>query len=134
MMKRHERQRGMSLVETLVAGMILSATVVTVSALSTRSMSGAIKNRSYEKAASLIDRQLTFIEAIGIDTFLEIGQSRGEFGDLAPDYTWEATTKALSAGYLYEVCLTVYWPEGGTIKKQSVTTRMNGQEVAIDDM
>ena len=133
-MRQHQRQHGLSLVETLVAGMILSATVVTVSALSTRSMSGAVKNRAYEKAASLLDRQLTFIEAVGIDAFLEAGKTQGEFGQMAPDYMWSVSTESLSADYLYEVTVTVFWRQGAGLKSQSVTTRMNGQGVTADEL
>ncbi|NQV31916.1 MAG: hypothetical protein HQ515_04435 [Phycisphaeraceae bacterium] len=128
-MRRDKNRHGLSLVETLVAGVILSATVVTVSALSTRSMSGAVKNRAYEKAASLIDRQITFIDTLGIDAFVEAGQTQGEFGQTAPGYTWKASYELLGVDNLYEVTLTVSWQEGVGKKSQSVVTRFNGQSI-----
>jgi hypothetical protein len=130
-MRQCRRQRGLSLVETLVAGVILSATVVTVSTLSTRSMMGTSANRAYEKAASLIDRQMTLIDCMGIDAFVESGQTEGEFGDMAPDYSWTLFTESLGVDSLYEVTLTVTWLERGGVKSLSATTRLNGQSVLI---
>lgn len=122
-------RRGLTLVETLVAGMILSATVVTVSALSSRSMSGTGTNRAYELAASLLDRQMTLIDSVGIDAFIESGQTQGEFGEIAPDHTWVVLVESLGIDNLQEVTVTVFWPERGGIKSLSVTTRLNGQSV-----
>ncbi len=128
-MKYGPTRHGLSLVETLVAGVILSATVVTVSALSSKSMYGAGANRAYELAASLLDRQMTMIDAVGIDAFMEMGQTQGEFGEIAPDYTWSLFVEALGIDSLQEVTLTVYWFARGGIKSFSVTTRLNGQSV-----
>ncbi len=133
-MKRSHQKRGLSLVEVLVAGVILSATVVTVSALSTRSMIDTGANRAYEQAASLLDRQMTLIDCLGIDAFIESGETQGEFGELAPDYTWAVSAEALGVDSLYEVTLVVFWPEGGGLKSLSTTTRLNGQSVLIDSV
>ncbi len=128
-MKYGPTRHGLSLVETLVAGVILSATVVTVSALSSKAMFGTGTNRAYELAASLIDRQMTMIDAVGIDAFMEMGQTQGEFGEIAPDYTWSLFVEPLGIDNLQEVTLTVYWSARGGIKSLSVTTRLNGQSV-----
>ncbi len=128
-MKYSPTRHGLSLVETLVAGVILSATVVTVSALSSKAMFGTGSNRAYELAASLIDRQMTMIDAVGIDAFMEAGQTQGEFGEMAPDYAWSLYVEALGLDNLQEVTLTVYWPAGGGVKSLSATTRLNGQSV-----
>jgi len=130
-MKHRFRKHGLSLVETLVAGVILSATVVTVSALSTKSMMGTGANRAYEKASSLIDRQMTLIDCMGIDAVIEGGQTQGEF-EMAPDYNWALSADSLGIDSLYEVTLTVFWPERGGIKNLSVITRLNGESVLLD--
>jgi len=128
--KRH----GLTLVETLVAGVILSATVVTVSALSSKSMFGTGTNRAYELAACLLDRQMTLIDAVGIDAFLESGQTQGEFGEIAPDYSWILLTEPVAIDALQEVTLSVLWTERGGIKSLSVTTRLNGQSVLASEI
>ena len=94
-MKYGLNRHGLTLVETLVAGMILSATVVTVSALISKSMFGTGTNRAYELAASLLDRQMTLIDTVGIDAFIEAGQTQGEFGEIAPNHTWAMYIEAL---------------------------------------
>jgi len=120
------RHAGLSLVETLVSAVILSGTVVTVGALSSQSLLATQHNRAYEKAASLIDRQLSLIDAIGIDQFLERGITQGDFQDVAPGYRWQATSEYLQVDNLYKLTMTVMWVEGKTPKKMSVTTRLNG--------
>ena len=130
MMRTKRQSVGMSLVETLVAGVILSGTVVTVAALGTRSLTGAREDRAYEKAASLLDRQLTLIDYIGIDAFIEMNVTQGDFGDIAPDYRWEAGTEYLDVDNLYRVTLTVYWFDHSRIRSLSVQARFNGRGTA----
>lgn len=130
-MKYGPTRHGLTLVETLVAGVILSATVVTVSALSSKSMFGTGTNRAYELAASLLDRQMTLIDTVGIDAFIESGQTQGEFGEIAPDYSWAMLTEPVAIDSLQEVTLSVFWTERGRIKSLSVTTRLNGQSVLV---
>ena len=128
-MRYSPTRHGLSLVETLVAGVILSATVVTVSALSSKCMFGTGTNRAYELAASMIDRQMTLIDSVGIDAFMEAGQTQGEFGEIAPDYGWTLFAEPLGIDNLQEVTLTVFWSAGGGVKSLSATTRLNGQSV-----
>ena len=84
-----------------------------------------------DHAASLIDRQMTLIDCMGIDAFVESGQTQGEFGDMAPDYSWTLFTESLGIDSLYEVTLTVTWPDRGGVKSLSATTRLNGQSVLV---
>jgi hypothetical protein len=128
-MKHGTARYGLTLVETLVASVILSATVVTVSALSSKCMFGTGTNRAYELAASMVDRQLTLIDSVGIDAFMEAGQTQGEFGEIAPDYSWTLFAEPLGVDNLQDVTLTVFWVARGGIKSLSVTTRLNGQSV-----
>lgn len=131
---KHGRVRyGLTLVETLVAGVILSATVVTVSTLSSKAMFGTGANRAHELAASLIDRQMTLIDSVGIDAFMEAGQTQGEFGEIAPDHSWGLFCEPVGIDNLQEVTLTVYWSARGAVKSLSVTTRLNGQSVLASE-
>ncbi|MHC4485650.1 MAG: type IV pilus modification PilV family protein [Planctomycetota bacterium] len=67
--------RGFTLVETVAASAILCGAVLTVGAISTRSLSGTRLNRRYEMATALIDKQLSLIDYVGIDEFIELGVS-----------------------------------------------------------
>jgi len=117
---------GFNLVETLVASVILSGTVLAVSAISTRALSEARLNRQYETAAALADRQLHLIDYIGIDNFLELGQLEGEFTDFEPGYRWEVTTEYQDIDNLYLVRIVVSWVERGRTHNLTVETMLDG--------
>lgn len=121
-----KRQRGFNLLETLVASMILSGTVVTVGALSTRMLQGIGQHAAYEAAAQLADRQLRLIDYMGVDRFIEQGQTEGFFEQPAPGYRWQVSAEALNVGYLYSVTITMTWQDRGRPRSLSLATRLNG--------
>ena len=125
------RCHGFNLVETLVATLILSGTVVTVGALSTRALNETHQNRNLERAASLADRQLALIEAQGVTTFLQQGPFEGDFGQIAPEVTWSVTYEALDIDQLYRLELTVTWLERKHPRQYTVTTMFNGSGVQL---
>ena len=71
MRRRRSQPGGSNLVETLVASVILSGAVLTLSAISTNALTSTRLYRHHEVAASLIDRQLSLIDYTGIDQFIE---------------------------------------------------------------
>ena len=115
-----------TLVETIVASVILSGAVLTVAAISTRSLISARLNRHYEIAASLIDKQLSLIDYAGIDEFIEMGQLEGEFSDLEPGYHWQVSTVYQDIDSLYLVTITVTWMERNRPHRLTVETRLDG--------
>ena len=74
----------------VVASTILSMGVITVCAMSTRSLSRVRLNREREVAWDLLDRQLTMIEYAGVDNFLRAGKLEGKYNAIKnmPEYTW----------------------------------------------
>ena len=67
MVRMKQTDKGFTLVETILASVILCGAVLAVGAISTRSLGGAKLNRQYEVAAALVDRQLCLIDYIGVD-------------------------------------------------------------------
>jgi hypothetical protein len=126
MMKIKRNNKGFNLVETLIASAILSGSVLTVGAISTRALTSTRLNRQYEIAASLIDKQLTLIDNIGIDEFLEMGQFEGENSDFEPGYHWQALVQYQGVDSLYLVTLTVTWVDRNRPYSLSVQTMLNG--------
>ncbi len=124
--KRTTIEAGFSLVEMLVAGVILSASVVTVGAISTRSLDATRSNRQVEQAVALIDRLLRIIDDTGIDAFLEKGQTEGYEEDIKPGYQWRVTTQYLEVDQLYRVTVTVTWRDRGRVRQMAVDTEVNG--------
>jgi prepilin-type N-terminal cleavage/methylation domain-containing protein len=118
--------KGFSLVEVIVASIILSSAVVTVTAISSRSLNAVSLDNKYEKAAALLDRQLTIIDSMGITEFINMGRTQGDFGKLAPGFSWQASTEHLGLEDLYKLTLCVNWTEHNRPKQIKVITRLNG--------
>jgi prepilin-type N-terminal cleavage/methylation domain-containing protein len=127
-----QNKKGFSLIETLVASAILSGAVLTLGAISTMSVSGTRLNRRYEVAASLIDKQLSLIDFIGIDEFIELGQMEGVFEGYEPTYHWEVVTEYQEIDSLYLVTITVSWIDGNRPYSISVDTMLDGVSVYIE--
>ena len=126
-----KNKKGFSLIETLVASAILSGAVLTLGAISTMSVSGTRLNRRYELAASLIDKQLSLIDFIGIDEFIELGQMEGIFEGYE-DYHWEVITEYQDIDSLYLVTITVSWVDGNRPYSITVDTMLDGVSVYIE--
>ncbi len=132
MVQAKTNKKGFSLIETLVASAILSGSVLTIGAISTMSLSGTRVNRRYETALSLIDKQLSLIDYVGIDEFVELGQMEGDFEEVEPGYHWEVATEYQDIDSLYLVTITVSWVDGNRPYSLSVDTMLNGISVYIE--
>jgi Tfp pilus assembly protein PilV len=124
--KRPGHIKGFNLVETMVASIILSSAVLTVAAVSTKALTGTRLNRQYETAVALIDRQLTLMDYIGIDAFVESGQTEGVFQEVEPGYHWEITTEYQGIDSLYLVTITVTWMDRNRPHKVAMQTMLDG--------
>ena len=127
--------KGFSLIEMIVASIILSLAVVSVCAVSTKSMTAVRANRDYEVAWDLLDRQLTVIDYAGIEEFLNEGQMEGHFGDEDTEgsHYWSAKCEEGEYDYLYNVKLTVSWGPENAPRSISVTTVLNGSGTEIEE-
>lgn len=132
MVQTKTNKKGFSLIETLVASAILSGAVLTLGAISTMSLSGTRVNRRYETALSLIDKQLSLIDYVGIDEFVELGQMEGDFEEIEPGYHWEVVTEYQDIDSLYLVTITVSWVDGRRPYSLSVDTMLDGISVYIE--
>ncbi len=113
-MRRHvgysrARDQGFTIVECLLAGVILalfSATIVTAV-----SQAGAAARRGEELrlAAGWLQEVMTRIDMVGPARLLREGPLRGE---LDTRFTWSATIKEESIGSLYDVQVTIHWLSG----------------------
>jgi type II secretory pathway pseudopilin PulG len=125
-------KRGFTLVETITASAILCGAVLTLVAITTRSLTATRLNRQYEIAASIIERQLSLLDYIGIDEFIELGQAEGVVEDFEPGYQWEASTEYLGIDSLYLVTITVTWIERNRPYSISAQTRLNGVTTYVE--
>jgi len=117
---------GMTLVEAIVSNLILCGAVVTIGAISTRSLSDIRLNRQYELASSLANRQLTLIDYTGVEEFLQAGQMEGEAESAGKKFTWQAEIEEMGIQNLYLVTVNVSWEQKNRIYNVTVSTRLNG--------
>jgi len=127
-MFKRNNNRGFTLVEALLATIILCAAVLALGGISTRSLSRSHLNSRYETAASLADKQLTIIDSMGIDTFIRRNVMGGVFDDVKPGYNWEASTQWEGTDNLYIVTITVSWNELNKWHSLTVETMINGRQ------
>jgi len=123
---RRTTRSGFNLVETIVASMILSGAVLTLGAISTNALTSTRLNQHYKTAASLIDRQLQYIDSVGIDQFIEAEQSEGVFQEFEPGYQWQVTTEYQGTDNVYIVTISVSWMEQKTPYELRAQTMLNG--------
>jgi len=108
---------------------LLSGAVVTLCAISNKSLGGVKLNRENEAAWQLLDRQLTFIDYIGVEQFIEAGQLEGRFGDEESSqtvYHWSSDITEGEADNIYRVDMMVYWTASGRGGQVSASTVFNG--------
>ncbi|MEA3227287.1 MAG: prepilin-type N-terminal cleavage/methylation domain-containing protein, partial [Planctomycetota bacterium] len=84
--------KGFTLVEVIAASVILCGAVMLVGTIGTQAMTGTRLNRRYETAISLIDKQLSLIDYVGIDSFIESGEVEGESEDFGYPLHWQVET------------------------------------------
>jgi len=123
-------KKGFSLVETIVAAVLLSSGVVAICSISTKSFQGVKLNRENELAWDLLDKQLTLIDYMGIDAFVESGETTGLFegeGGEEPTHYWDVEVTPVDIDCLYSVNIIVGWSGGSRLHEISLTTMFNGQ-------
>ena len=124
--------KGFSLIETIAASAILSAIVLVALRGSTAAISTTALNREYEVAASLIEKQLSLLDFVGIDDFIDVGTLEGDFEGYEPAYHWYAETEYQDIDSLYKVTLTVAWVSRNRPHSLTVETMFNGESTIIE--
>jgi len=115
--------KGFTLIETILACVILCTSILVLGAICTRSLSGIRLNRQYEQAAALVEKQLVFIDYIGIKDFMGSGQLEGDIEQSGQTYHWQASVKRVNIENLYDVKVTVVWTERNHNYDVSACTR-----------
>ena len=126
-------RKAFSLVEMIAASIILSSGVVAICALNTSSFTAVRTNRDRELAWELLDRQLTIIDCMGLDEFLELRQFSGEIkleNQTSTVYQWAAQLEEGINDNLYTITLALSWGAENRRHTIMASTVLNG----IDDM
>jgi general secretion pathway protein I len=110
------QSRGMTLIEVLVAFVVLSVTLAVILQIFTGGMRNARLADSYSRAVFLAESKLA---AAGVDRPLLAGDAAGQTEDLQwrvnvqPMDDGGATDQLLLPSRLYQVSVRVAWNEGG---------------------
>jgi hypothetical protein len=130
MMRPHAGQPGFSLIETIIATMILSGAVLALGGIGNNILRESRLNRHYETAAAVLDKQLTLVDAVGIDQFIETDQTEGVYDEAEPGYRWKIETEYKNIDDLYLVTITVEWMEGIRPYRVAAQTLLDGTSVS----
>jgi len=133
MMRRTSKTSGFSLVETLVAGTILSGSVLAILAASTSCIGTTRLNRQYERAASLVEKQFSLIDFIGIDDFIDSGEQEGISEEYETAYSWQVENEYQDLDGLYRLTMTVTWVDRGRPRRLIVETMLNGESLVVEE-
>lgn len=127
-----KNKTGFTLIETILASIVLCGAVLALGAISTRSLSQARLNRQCEQAMVCVEKQLALIDYVGIEVFIESGQMEGDFQQFEPAYHWEVAAESQDIDNLYLVNITVSWVERNRPYSISVDTMLNGTGAYIE--
>jgi len=129
-------RNGFTLIEALVACVVLSAAVVTISGISTRCLNQTRLNMEYEQAWQALDQQLKMIDVMGIEEFIRQGVTEGDIEGEGDDqdqsrYHWDVQTESEEIDNLYRVKLTIRWNSDNKVRSVSAMTLLNGRSTNV---
>ena len=118
MKTNRDGQRGFSLVETLVAVVVLGVGLVGMIHGITAVLEGARIAEQRSRAVLLAVEQM---ELMRTDTSFASGEYEGDFGDDFPGYGWKSSVVESDAAGLFEITVTVIQAPAGSQLYQLVT-------------
>ncbi len=111
-MKRRRRQRGFTLVEMIVATILLAVGAVAAMICIGSATRAASVSRDYSTAAMMAEQR--FAEIAQQPDQLQGGTQSGEFGADYPGFEWEQTVETTDFTGLVRVTLVIRWGGGST--------------------
>ena len=124
MRRRRHQSSGFTLIEALLAGVILAAVCVAVGGAVVGSLRSSGAGRDYATAAHLLDDTMTKIDLIGPVRLASDGPTSGTFPPPNERFEWSATIEDPGLPDLFEVVLTVTWRGDTGERSAVVATRL----------
>jgi len=125
------REGGFTLLEALVATMVLTAALVSLQGIVSRCLYRVRVNEEKERAWQVLDRQMTVIDAMGIDSYMQEPLQEGEIEEDGMLFHWRVDTSIESIDCMYEVTITIWWGPETKPHVISATTKLNGVIPAV---
>ncbi len=108
---RSQSKRGFTLIEMIIATLILALAIVGAMGAISSSLHATESSDRIQTAALLAQRKMTELELQA--TNLTSGEQQGDFGEDFANYRWRAVTDTTEFEKLLKITLTVSWGEGG---------------------
>ena len=124
-MKRHPISRGMTLIEVLVATVLLGVGVVGLISVATLSLRNQQRTEHRAAALCLAQEKLAEVELVGPHVWLVGRPMRGQQQQGPIAYDWTLRIDELSAGELYSVLAEVRWAGASSSGTASLETWLN---------
>ena len=106
MSRRHQKAPGFTLLEVLVAMTVLAIGIIGIVRAFSSCMTASRNTESYATASLLAAQTAAQLERTSP---LEVGEYSGDFGEDAPDYTWQAVVSQADVEGMLAVDVTILW-------------------------
>jgi type II secretory pathway pseudopilin PulG len=120
-------RRGFTVVEALVAGIILALAVAVIGTSLSQAYGSLADARDERRAAALLDELLTKIDMLGPARIAAEGPRSGNFQTPDDRFSWSAEIRNRPQGHLYDVTVTISWPVANHNRSVQVQTYLNDQ-------
>jgi len=112
-MSRHG-ERGFTLIEALVAMVVMSLAIVTMAAATSQAMRVEAASLDHLRATSLADARMSEIASLPLAGLRQFADPRsGSFGDGNERFTWTVSVaRTPDSTHLLRALVRVTWPEG----------------------
>lgn len=131
--KRKRRYAGFSLVEAILANVILCGAVVALGSVSNSCLKDVVINDLHSKAASLAQRKLLMIEYMGIEAFMEADDLAGKIEQGSDTFSYNIAVEKLEINNLYSVAIKIGFTRGSRNYEVNAQTRFfsSSQQLGI---
>ncbi len=123
--RSHPQRGGFTLIEVLVAGIILAMAIGVMGMALSRSYGALSDARDERRAAALLNELLTKVDLIGPERIASEGPRSGNFEDEDERFSWTIDVANRPDGHLYQVTATIKWSQGKQELSREVQTYLN---------
>ena len=122
---RKHRANGFTLIEVLVAGIILALAIGVMGTALSRSYAALSDARDERRASTLLDELMTKVDLIGPARIATEGPHSGSFDGADERFSWSIDVEDRPQGHLYHVTAVVKWMKGKQQMSREVQTYLN---------